>query len=98
VGHGDGDRLEIVALRAALGDLLVDVGRRVGDLLALEGGDLVFAPERSTSAAVSVVFPWSMWPIVPTLTCGLVRANTSLAIVPPQVQCKQPDAFVRTMG
>ena len=26
-------------------------------------------------AAVSVVLPWSMWPMVPTLTCGLVRSN-----------------------
>ena len=31
-------------------------------------------------APVSVVLPWSMWPIVPTLTCGFVRVNTSLAI------------------
>jgi hypothetical protein len=27
-------------------------------------------------AAVSVVLPWSTWPIVPMLTCGLVRAKT----------------------
>src|SRR5712691_12049760 len=26
-------------------------------------------------AAVSVVFPWSTCPIVPTFTCGLVRSN-----------------------
>src|SRR5271170_6615774 len=32
-------------------------------------------------AAVNVVFPWSMWPIVPMLTCGLFRSNFSLAIV-----------------
>src|SRR5215210_7926260 len=31
-------------------------------------------------AAVSVVLPWSMWPIVPTLRCGLVRSNFCLAI------------------
>src|SRR3954463_5502008 len=31
-------------------------------------------------AAVSVVFPWSTWPIVPTFTCGLVRSNLPLAI------------------
>jgi len=24
--------------------------------------------------------PWSMWPIVPTLQCGLVRSNFSFAI------------------
>src|SRR5437762_14307300 len=32
------------------------------------------------SAAVSVVFPWSMWPMVPTLTWGLDRSNFSFAI------------------
>src|SRR6476620_3358159 len=30
------------------------------------------------NAAVSVVLPWSTWPIVPTFTCGLVRWNFSL--------------------
>ena len=32
-------------------------------------------------AAVRLVLPWSMWPIVPMLTCGLVRSNFFLAIV-----------------
>src|SRR5215813_12776035 len=32
-------------------------------------------------AAVSVVLPWSMWPIVPMLQCGLVRSNFAFAIV-----------------
>src|SRR5258706_6090909 len=31
-------------------------------------------------AAVSVVLPWSTWPIVPMLTCGLLRSNFSLLI------------------
>src|SRR5262245_10775503 len=31
-------------------------------------------------AAVRVVLPWSMWPMVPTLTCGLDRSNFSLAM------------------
>src|SRR5579862_7251642 len=31
-------------------------------------------------AAVSVVLPWSMCPIVPTLTCGFERSNFCLAI------------------
>jgi len=35
---------------------------------ALLGKDVVIA-------AVSVVLPWSTWPMVPTLTCGLVRSN-----------------------
>src|SRR4051812_34770716 len=33
-------------------------------------------------AAVSDVLPWSMWPIVPILTCGLVRSNFFLATRP----------------
>src|SRR5262245_7534460 len=32
------------------------------------------------NAAVSVVLPWSMWPIVPTFTCGFDRSNFSLAM------------------
>src|ERR1700730_16701316 len=31
-------------------------------------------------AAVSVVLPWSMCPIVPTFTCGLLRSNFYFAI------------------
>jgi hypothetical protein len=34
-------------------------------------------------AAVSVVFPWSTWPIVPMLQCGFVRSNFSFAIAVP---------------
>ena len=30
-------------------------------------------------AAVSVVFPWSTCPIVPTFTCGFVRSNFCFA-------------------
>src|SRR5690606_4890670 len=41
-------------------------------------------PKRSApilvSAAVSVVLPWSTWPMVPTFTCGLVRSNLPLDI------------------
>ena len=32
-------------------------------------------------AAVRVVLPWSMWPIVPTLQCGFVRAVFAVADV-----------------
>ena len=42
-------------------------------------------------AAVSVVLPWSMCPMVPMFTCGLVRSNlafatgvSSLRSAPPQ--------------
>ena len=31
-------------------------------------------------AAVSVVLPWSMWPIVPTLICGFDRSNFFFAM------------------
>jgi hypothetical protein len=31
------------------------------------------------SAAVRVVLPWSTWPMVPMLTCGLLRSNFPLA-------------------
>src|ERR1700730_12020005 len=31
-------------------------------------------------AAVKVVLPWSMWPIVPVFRCGLVRSNFAFAI------------------
>src|SRR5262245_27415182 len=37
---------------------------------------------RLVIAAVSVVLPWSMCPIVPMLTCGLVRSNFFLPISP----------------
>src|ERR1700722_17605496 len=39
-----------------------------------------FAAERALSAAVRVVLPWSMCPIVPTFTWGLVRLNSPLAM------------------
>src|SRR4051794_18765577 len=49
-------------------------------------------PWRATMAAVRVVLPWSMCPMVPTLTCGLFRAKVSFAIAPPQVQYWRPGA------
>ena len=39
-------------------------------------------------AAVNVVLPWSTWPMVPTLTCGLVRSNLLLAMNTPQTESK----------
>src|SRR5690606_5651675 len=45
---------------------------------------MAFAPPAFASviviAAVSVVLPWSTWPIVPMLQCGLLRSNFSLAM------------------
>jgi hypothetical protein len=34
-------------------------------------------------AAVSVVLPWSTWPMVPTFRCGLLRSNFPLDIAFP---------------
>jgi hypothetical protein len=31
-------------------------------------------------AAVKVVLPWSTWPIVPMLQCGLLRSNFAFAM------------------
>src|SRR5262249_48762164 len=39
-----------------------------------------FSANTLVIAAVSDVLPWSTCPIVPTLQCGLVRSNFSLAI------------------
>jgi len=76
----------------AVGRLVLDVGDRDGDAALLLFGRLVDLVEgvnevfglvsESTlvMAAVSVVLPWSMCPIVPTLTCGFVRSNFCLAI------------------
>src|SRR6185369_7173580 len=48
-------------------------------------------------AAVSVVLPWSMCPMVPMLTCGLVRWNLAFATVSPRWFCDPPPRWgVRT--
>src|SRR5438876_8830648 len=56
------------------------------DALATSSYGMNFAQPLSAatlvSAAVKVVLPWSMCPIVPTFTCGLLRSNFSFAISP----------------
>ena len=47
------------------------------------------------SAAVSVVLPWSMCPMVPTFTCGLLRSNFSLAMSAILVVLSVPFALAR---
>src|SRR5687767_3896904 len=42
-----------------------------------------FSARHFVIAAVSVVLPWSMCPIVPMLRCGFVRSNFCLAIEVP---------------
>src|SRR5262249_57231891 len=60
------------------------VASRTVPPLAMSAYDLVLAlpcsARTARMAAVSVVLPWSMCPIVPTLTCGLVLVKVSLAI------------------
>src|SRR3989304_7451685 len=42
--------------------------------------DWPFIARYLVMAAVRLVLPWSMWPMVPMLTCGLVRSNFFLAM------------------
>src|SRR5437588_3890878 len=50
-------------------------------------------------AAVSVVLPWSMCPIVPTFTCGFVRSYFAFAIVwPPTGRLARPGPPRRLAG
>jgi hypothetical protein len=67
----------------AVGRLVLDVGGVDGDAAGFffRGGiDPNLAAKTVVIAAVKVVLPWSTWPIVPTLTCGLVRSNLPFAI------------------
>src|SRR5205809_7598375 len=41
---------------------------------------IFFCASTFVIADVSVVLPWSIWPIVPTLRCGFVRTNFCLAM------------------
>src|SRR5687767_15343045 len=41
-------------------------------------------------AAVSVVLPWSMCPMVPTFTCGLLRSNFFFATSSLLPRCRSP--------
>src|SRR5947209_19602655 len=51
-----------------------------------------FSASTFVIAAVSVVFPWSTCPIVPTLTCGFVRSNFAFAIPRPPLPLSAPAA------
>src|ERR1700730_17874170 len=48
------------------------------------------------SAAVRVVLPWSMCPMVPTFTCGLLRSNFSLAMS--TILCRVCRTLSRVLG
>src|SRR5205823_14435294 len=64
------------------------------DAFATSSYDTYFAQPLSAatlvSAAVNVVLPWSICPMVPTFTCGLLRSNFSLAMSTILALCKSP--------
>ena len=49
-------------------------------------------------AAVSVVLPWSICPMVPMLTCGLVRWNLAFATGFSSLVCDPPAGASRGYG
>ena len=63
-------------------ELLDLVELEVRELLTSYGTNLAQPLSAATlvSAAVRVVLPWSIWPMVPTFTCGFERSNFSLAM------------------
>src|SRR5919106_2800108 len=58
------------------GALSIDAKSRTAVLVPCSASTFVIA-------AVSVVLPWSMCPMVPTFRCGLVRSNFCFPIAPP---------------
>src|SRR6185436_489063 len=57
----------------------------LSDAFATWSYEMYFVPnplsaDTFVNAAVSVVFPWSTCPIVPTFTCGLLRSNLAFAM------------------
>src|SRR5688572_3271782 len=57
-----------------------------------------FSASTFVIAAVSVVFPWSTCPIVPTLTCGLSRTKVSLAMVVGVCSVRRGDSYWLASG
>jgi len=68
----DVDRDAALALLGRLVDVLEPRELRVAEVLLRQ---------TFVIAAVSVVLPWSMWPIVPTFRWGLLRSNFCFAMV-----------------
>src|SRR4051812_12768827 len=64
--------------------------------------DSPFSARYFVIAAVRLVLPWSMWPIVPMFTCGLVRSNFFLATRPFSLlqarPCRDANRVQRPMG
>src|SRR6516162_8150856 len=56
----------------------------------------IFSCSTRVIAAVSVVLPWSMCPMVPMLTCGLVRWNLAFATGFSSLVCDPPAGWGRT--
>src|SRR5437763_15276429 len=67
--------MEMVMPRAFSSGALSIWSKAVKDTLGF------FSARTLVMAAVRVVLPWSMWPIVPTLLWGLVRSNFCLAML-----------------
>src|SRR4029077_12269333 len=64
--------------------MVIPRSRSSGALSIVSNARYSEAPFRAryfVMAAVRDVLPWSIWPIVPMLTCGLVRSNFFFAIV-----------------
>src|SRR5579872_2303285 len=51
-------------------------------------------------AAVRLVLPWSTWPIVPMLTCGLLRSNFAfpMELYSPESLARDIDLHTRFIG
>ena len=87
VSDCDRNRFGLVTDRTTLGDI------RVRLCLSQSLGSL-----DSKMAPVVVVFPWSMWPIVPTLTWGFVRSKTALAMFANLYLHLQPTGLAQPQG
>src|SRR5678815_5335371 len=59
---------------------------------------LFFVCSTFVIAAVNVVLPWSMCPIVPTFTCGFVRSYFAFAMMWPPTRLARPGATRRLAG
>ena len=78
IGHVDHGK---TSLTAAITKVLASSNPKV----QFRSYEMYFVPnplsaDTLVSAAVSVVFPWSTCPIVPTFTWGLLRSNFAFAI------------------
>ncbi len=72
----------VLDVRDVDGDTALTLFRRLVDLVERRTPGSASGTCRASTlvmAAVRVVLPWSTWPIVPMLTCGLLRSNFAFA-------------------